>query len=77
MSTYVGLTNLYSNPCVLLPAYGATYSDMEAMHKAWCAGTDFRIKGGSYTSIRDLSLLRRKFSSLWLTNWDGKGMMVG
>lgn len=51
---------------IMTPAYGKTYPTEEALRSAWAAGADFKIKGGPYTSIRDLKHLREHCSSLWI-----------
>ena len=55
-----------SSPTVLVPAYGRKYATSEAMLKDWTGGKDFRVEGGPYTSIRDLSYLVDTSSSVWL-----------
>ena len=43
----------------LIPAYGRTYSDTNAMEQAWLNGSDFKVRGGGpYCSIRDVDQLK-------------------
>jgi len=69
---------MVSSPMVLVPAYGNTYANEEALRVAWCSGVDFKIKGGPYTSIRDLSELQDHCSSLWIFDYvSGAKILVG
>ena len=51
---------------VLVPAYGREYETAEAMLADWEQGLDFRIKGGSYVSIRDIQTLADYASTVTL-----------
>jgi len=51
-------------PINLIPAYGRSYSTVEAATADWEAGKDFRLERGPYCSIRDIDALRDEFSSI-------------
>lgn len=57
---------MIGSPLILFPAYGKTYATEEAMRIDWVSGVDFKIKGGPYTSIRDLDKLSEDASSIWI-----------
>ena len=54
------------NTTILVPAYCKQYTSIDAAKAAWDKGADFRIKGGSYCSIRDLAELQSQLSSVYI-----------
>lgn len=52
---------------ILVPAYGKVYLTEDAALADWKAGKDFRVyPTGSYTSIRDVSMLKSQLSALYI-----------
>lgn len=55
-----------SSPTFLLPAYGRKYATIVQALQDWNAGKDFKIYGGPYCSIRDITELRETSSNIYL-----------
>ncbi len=51
-------------PTILIPAYGRKYNSIEECLKDWNDGKDFRIDGGPYCSIRDLSSMQKAVGTI-------------
>ena len=51
---------------MIMPAYGRQYTTSEQARADWNDGKDFKIVGGPYLSIRDISYLKNTYSSVWL-----------
>lgn len=52
---------------ILVPAYGRIYLTTDAAMADWNAGKDFRVyPTGSYTSIRDISVLKSQLSAVYI-----------
>lgn len=49
---------------ILVPAYGRKYSTQAAALADWKEGKDFKIAGGPYCSIRDLSAMQEQFGTI-------------
>jgi hypothetical protein len=60
-----------SSPMWLVPAYGRQYKTREHALKDWQSGKDFQIEGGPYCSIRDLDLMRREYSNIYILYQNG------
>jgi hypothetical protein len=60
---------MMSGPMVLMPAYGKLYSTSQEAVEAWNSGSDFKIVGGGYCSIRDLDYIKNHCSTLWI-HWN-------
>lgn len=60
---------MMSGPMTLMPAYGRLYNTSEEAVEAWKSGSDFKIVGGGYCSIRDLEYLKNHCSTLWI-HWN-------
>lgn len=45
-------------------AFGCTVTSMQDLIRVWEAGKDFKIKNGSYTSIRDLDYLKQEYDCI-------------
>ena len=65
MFNYEALRQVTS-PMWLIPAYGRQYKTREQALKDWQAGKDFQIEGGPYCSIRDVDLMRREYSNIYI-----------
>lgn len=56
----------------LYPAYGRTYPHASAMYEDWKAGKDFKNAASTYTSVRDLDILRNMgFKEILISSVDG------
>ena len=55
-----------AKPLMIMPAYGRQYTTSEEAKSDWTNGKDFKIIGGPYLSIRDISYLKDTYSSVWL-----------
>lgn len=52
---------------ILVPAYGRVYLTTDAALADWKAGKDFRVyPTSSYTSIRDISVLKSQLSAAYI-----------
>ena len=55
-----------TTPLFLTAAYGRKYTSREQAVKDWQAGKDFKIDDGPYCSIRDIELMRKEFSNIYI-----------
>ena len=53
-----------SKPLVVMPAYGRQYNSRDEVVRAWKSGSDFKVVGGPYCSVRDVAKLG--CSSVWI-----------
>jgi hypothetical protein len=54
----------------LFPAYGRQYFGFAELIQDWKTGKDFSVSGfgGPYCSIRDLELLQKQYTKIFLVN---------
>ncbi len=58
------------NTLILFPAYGRQYDDFAKAVEDWQNGKDFSINGfrGPYCSIRDIEILQKRYTKVFLAN---------
>lgn len=56
-----------ANPLFIHGAYGRHYNTKEELLKAWEGGSDFKVWGGPYCSIRDLDYIMENHGRIILS----------
>lgn len=60
------LTNTEESQMIIIPAYGRQYLSAKEALQDWFDGKYFKLYNGPYCSVRDIELLKEKFSEVHL-----------